>query len=379
MGLGFAFSYGAATWRDRLDDLWTIALLSGLFLGSAAVLAGWLLAPRLAANLSASGHEGMRIAMLPIPLMLATGYEAYLLLGTHRIAEFNAVRFVAPAFNLVSVLTVAAFGWIGVRSYAVAFLATQVASFGFCTLLLAMRLRPRFHLSVDLIPKLLSYGIKAQLSGLAAQTNLRLDQAVMSLFLIPEKLGQYVIAVSISGILGPFMNALATVILPRTAYASSNLIGAVAIAKHIRNAVLFSSPLLIVWSVLMPWIIPAFFGKGYAPAVIPAQVLVLAGLFQGLNIILGNGLRGLGRPGFPAVAEAAGMAVTVALLYALLPVLGILGAAVTSVFAYLTVTIVQFSLVARTAEMKAADLASSQLTHEALADSGRLLRAIVSH
>src|SRR5262249_38652466 len=99
------------------------------------------------------------------------------------------------------------------------------------------------------------------------------------------------------------------------------------------------------------------FGKHYGPAVSSAQILMFAGLFQGLNAVLGNSLRGRGRPSLPAVAEGAGAVLTVLLLYILLPRLGIVGAAIASVAAYLTVTLLEFGFVARMSGVTSRQLA----------------------
>ena len=347
LGLGFAFSYLVGTQPNRIGELWTLALLSGGFLGSAALLIGWILVPLLAAHLSLAGHQAMKIALLTVPLILTTGYQAFLFLGVQRIAEYNVIKLATPAANLLTVLTVWGLGWTGVRSYALAYLVTQSVSFIICTLMLFEVLKPQLCFKIGMVPQLLRYGIKTYFASMAGQANLRLDQAIMSLFLVPDKLGQYVVAVSVSGVLGPFLSALALVILPRTTHAATRQIGAFLTARHVRRAVLYSLPVLALSVVAMPWLLPALFGGRYAPAVISAQVLAVAGLFQGINSILSNSLRGLGRPGLPAIAESGGIVVTGVLLYMLLPVLGILGAAIASLAAYAVVVVLQACFLAR--------------------------------
>jgi O-antigen/teichoic acid export membrane protein len=69
-------------------------------------------------------------------------------------------------------------------------------------------------------------------------------------------------------------------------------------------------------------------------------VLVPAAGVLGLNLVLQEGLRGLGRPYAVLQAELAGLAVTAVALVALLYPMGILGAAIASLLGYSTVTVV---------------------------------------
>jgi O-antigen/teichoic acid export membrane protein len=373
MGLGFAFAYGAAKWKDRLNDLWSLSLVLGLLLGAVAMLAGWLILPRLSGHLSVEGHLAMKVALGAIPFILMSGYEAYVLLGLQHVADYNAARVTAPAANLITVVLVAVSGRAGVLNYSLAYLATQVVAFLFCTLLFYLRMRPRFSMRFDLVTSLFSYGIRTQLGSLAGQANLRLDQSIMSLWVKPESLGFYVVAVSISAIAAPLLNALAVFALPGTAHADSGNHAGLVTARHLKQALLFSLPVTLLWIAIMPWILPGFFGRDYVPAVLSAQILTVASLIQGLNAILGNSLRGLGRPGLTAVAEGGGMVVTAVLLFLLLPLLGIAGAAITSVGAYAAVAVMQFFFAARSAGLTSAELARATVAHDVF-DFSRILR-----
>src|SRR5579862_1864553 len=41
MGLGFAFAYYVAKWREKLDELWAMSLIAGLAFGGVLALAGY--------------------------------------------------------------------------------------------------------------------------------------------------------------------------------------------------------------------------------------------------------------------------------------------------------------------------------------------------
>ena len=62
---------------------------------------------------------------------------------------------------------------------------------------------------------------------------------------------------------------------------------------------------------------------------------------------LANSLRGMGLPGRAAISESVGLVATMALLFALLPLWGIVGAAVASLAAYGIVALLQLQFVFR--------------------------------
>jgi O-antigen/teichoic acid export membrane protein len=79
-----------------------------------------------------------------------------------------------------------------------------------------------------------------------------------------------------------------------------------------------------------------FFGAGFLPAIFIAQVAITAALVRGASYVLAYGLCGFNRPLVPSIAEVIAVLATVVGLAALLPSLGLVGAAITSLVAYST-------------------------------------------
>jgi O-antigen/teichoic acid export membrane protein len=112
-------------------------------------------------------------------------------------------------------------------------------------------------------------------------------------------------------------------------------------------------PLSAIAAILSPKLLPLLFGPQFREAV-PATIILLIGtVILGCNYILSDGLRGLGYPLIPSIAELAGLVVTVGGLLLVLRTLGILGAAWVSLASYnttllgLTLALVHFSWQAR--------------------------------
>jgi Na+-driven multidrug efflux pump len=86
------------------------------------------------------------------------------------------------------------------------------------------------------------------------------------------------------------------------------------------------------------------------------EFLVGAGIALGASRTLEAVLRGLGRPFQAGLAEIIALAVTVGGLAALVPWLGVKGAAVTSLAAYAVSAIVMLALAARALDVRALSL-----------------------
>jgi len=86
-----------------------------------------------------------------------------------------------------------------------------------------------------------------------------------------------------------------------------------------------------------PFVVPVLFGPGYESVTALLFVLAPGAAVVVVNQVLGDVLRGLGRPGAVAVCEWAGIVSTVAGLALLVPHVGVMGAAVTSTATYVVV------------------------------------------
>jgi O-antigen/teichoic acid export membrane protein len=95
-------------------------------------------------------------------------------------------------------------------------------------------------------------------------------------------------------------------------------------------------------AVAAPVVLPLVYGPAFSAATIPTWILLVGMAGGSVYGVLSAFLSGIGRPGLTSIAQAAGLVVTVALDLALIPHLGIIGAATASTFAYLTTAGVLF-------------------------------------
>lgn len=355
LGLGFAFAYFAGKNRESIPGLWTLACVASLVIGGVVGLVGTVALP---SQLSLSGMAlvALQWNLITVPIMLLSGYMGYLLLGAGYLVEFNLIRTGNASCYALGVISVAVIGVPSISAFTTVLILAQFAGCILAITLCVSRLHPVWYWQPQLIKPVFNYGLKTYISGLMAQMNFRLDQLIMTVVITPIQLGLYVVAVAIASLVNPLYSSIAIVVLPRVTQASSRLLGGKEAIRHLQFIFLGGVPLTVVLCFAMPWLLPLLFGNDYQLSVLPAQILIVAAFFQGCVCVLGNSLRGLGSPGKEAISEGIGLFVTIALLLILLPIWGILGAAVASLVAYGVVALMQLGFLFRTSGTKWSDL-----------------------
>jgi O-antigen/teichoic acid export membrane protein len=107
----------------------------------------------------------------------------------------------------------------------------------------------------------------------------------------------------------------------------------------------------VLAALAMP-IIPAVFGLAYRPSVELIWIMAPSGVFLALNQVVGDLLRGRGRPLRVAIAQGGGAGLTIAMLIVLIPILGAKGAAITTTVTYAITTLIMLDGLRRTGSMR---------------------------
>jgi O-antigen/teichoic acid export membrane protein len=300
--------------------------------GTCALLAGLVVAPVLAHGNPQLTSAYRVVFGGSVIAFIGTGYTFSLQATSTR--RWNLVRVSQPALALAMIISARLLGHLTLGTAIGAMLASM--AFQLCYAYCLCRrcgLAPG-RVELCLISPLVRCGL-AQLGAITPSAlNSFLDQLVLSQLVAPASLGRYAIAVSVTTVPMPLVSAIGNVAFPRLAarrgsVASIRLaLAAVAVAAGIASAVLL--PL----AAGAYWLIPAVFGPAYRGAVPLLWILTPGGVFLACGQVVGDLLRGLGRPGQVAVAQGVTAVCAVILLIALLPVVGVMAAAVASTIAY---------------------------------------------
>lgn len=278
-----------------------------------------------------------RAAFLVIPCSIALGFAsapASFALQSLNMRSWNLTRLSQPAafflltvgVHLMTPLTVA----LIVNLMTISLVIQALLSWWLY--LRASSQRGRFRR--DEVRPMLRFGVLNMSSSAPNVVNGRVDQIVLAVMVSSAELGQYAVAVSLSVLAAPLVMAFGHVAFPSLARGDR-------IAETIRTAtrgsILVSLVSLALILVAGPFLVPVIFGSGYQSVTRLLLVLAPGAAVVVVNQVLGDVLRGLGRPGAVALCEWLGVVLTVVGLVLLVPRLGVMGAALTSTITYMVV------------------------------------------
>lgn len=324
---------------ERARAFYPASILVGAALALATVQSvmliglGVLLIPWLTHTQSLDVTKASLMFVLFIPSNLLTHYALGLLQGSLEIPVFNALRLIVSVVHLGAVLLLWALGLVTVWNVTLGLLiANACAALATVTVIL-VKCGVRWGLDFELLRRIFAYGLRNHVGSISSLLNQRVDQMLMAVLITSEKLGWYVVAVNVASLARLPSGAFATLAFPRVAASGfaeqRRLTG---LYSRLNATATLGVGLLLV--LLIPVLVPLVYGQVYTPSILPAEILAVATVFVAIGQAWASSLRGLGQPSEPAKAELLSLVATVLGLALLLVPLGILGAALTSLIAY---------------------------------------------
>jgi O-antigen/teichoic acid export membrane protein len=321
--------------HDRQLPLTVVAMALG---GGAAGAGLWaagtpLLGPFLFPDLSlllvllAAGSVVTRVLVVTAKSCCQGSDDLY---GANRVIFLEEFMFL-PVYGLL---------WLaGLRGYAIVVAGLQLADLATSTVGWTRLTRRGFFRNAarpsrELARRIAGYGMRAQVGGIITQLNLRLDFVILSLLAGPAVLGIYAIASKFAELVKIVGMALSYVLYPR--FTKDGPLNAVARARRLLpKAGLLTAGLIAPLWLAAGFVIPAFYGSAFEPAVLPARIILLGLVLEGVGGVITGFLYGVGRPGLNSWAMAVGLVGTLSLDLLLIPPFGATGAASASAVAYL--------------------------------------------
>jgi O-antigen/teichoic acid export membrane protein len=346
MGLIVSSMYFSSVPDARPRVVLNNAILMGLLLSGVALPLAFIALPILLKSQSAYVISASRAYLIVIPLSLITQFGMGVLQGRLRLVELNWLRVIIPTGYLAGTIVLMAMGRLTLIHILILHMGLSVVAL-VSTLAVLTRagIRPGVQTDAGLAKQMLSYGAKVHVGQVSGLANVSLDQVLMAAWLPPAYLGLYVVAVSSAGLSQMLAQAVQTVTMPGIAREPSDTQRGTILQSVFRRYWLLSLGIMLAMALVLPLLIPIIFGRAFAPAIWPAEILLLASCFKGAEQVLGGGAGASGNPWLGSKASLVALLVTMGLLYALLRRIGIMGAAIATAAAYLAeLTVVIYGL-----------------------------------
>jgi O-antigen/teichoic acid export membrane protein len=203
----------------------------------------------------------------------------------------------------------------------------------------------------------LKYGLKAYLANLLAFLNYRLDILLVNFFVGPAEAGIYTVAVRVAEQLWLISNSAAVVLLPRLAGLHSaeetrrRLTPVIA-----RWIILAGLGMAITLALISGWIVPLAFGAEFAQSAAVLMWLLPGVVAYMCVMVLSPDLAARGRPDLNGWAAGVSLAVSTVGNLLLIPVYGVVGAALASTLAYVMACVITIVYYTRLSHNRARDL-----------------------
>jgi O-antigen/teichoic acid export membrane protein len=156
---------------------------------------------------------------------------------------------------------------------------------------------------------------------------LRLDQAIIGLFLSPAALGLYVVGVAFTNLPRFVAQSIGVVAYPHVTAQHDAALARRSMWRFLIVSVIVSAAVIVPLEVLAGSVVPIFFGVAFAQAVPIMQILLVSSLFLSARRVLTDTSRGIGQPGIGTAAEIAAWISLVPGIALLAPLYGAVGVA----------------------------------------------------
>lgn len=180
----------------------------------------------------------------------------------------------------------------------------------------------------------LRFALRAGLVNLVNLLNYRVDIFVIAIFTSPAVVGLYTLAVTGAESVLSMTQALATASLPRISSTDAREAGLLT-ARCLRNGIFLAFILASLAFVSAPFVIRLAVGPAYAGIVLPLRVLLIGLVAASTSSIISNYfVMNKGRTHVPLWTSSISAVLCASISYALVPKIGMLGAAIGSTTAY---------------------------------------------
>lgn len=250
-----------------------------------------------------SGFDGaLSVALVPVLLGQNLGVSA--LLGLERFRAYNGARLMPVVSYMVFSALLFVLGRATLTSIMIAMFAGWTLSLAITWTLLGGSLR-RAGGSPDASSRdIASFGLRGVIGSVSPIDDVRADQFIVGLMLDARSLGLYVTAIAFCNLPRFVALSFGAMAYPRIAAAKERGIAWNLAARYLRLGLTAISICTLGVLLVMPTILPLFFGEDFSDAVPIGRILLVASLLLAAHRLLTEVARGLGHPGYGSLSEA---------------------------------------------------------------------------
>lgn len=308
------------------SDLVSSGLIAGMFVSTISGLTAALLMPRLLDHYSDSVVYAARLFLVFLPVGTFSLLARAALEAEDDFGVSILTQWITPSLTLLMLFAFLCLGRLTPFTAALAYTANGIPTGVWLFIRLKRKIALSFLNPFTHIRKLLSYGLPAYGIDLCGTLAANVDQAMVVNFLEPRAMGIYAIAVSVSRMVNFCQASVTMVLLPKAAGSEPGIAVAMT-GRAARTSMFVTACVAASIFVICPFAVKVLYGHDFADAVLPIRILLAEAVIGGTVLVLAQAAMALGRPSLVTILQICGLAVTVPLMFVLLPRYGLAGAA----------------------------------------------------
>lgn len=333
LGLHAANTYYLSQDQNLLSSLLGNSLVTSFIIGGGIALIAWVIF-KILPQIAPINGTLQTLALVWIPFGLAYLLSQNILLGKMDVRSYNIIEIFAKVLGVALIGSLVLMKYISVEAFYLMALVSLIVSLVWLLWRLINHHRSIPIPSLTLFKNTIRYGMRAYIAALFAYLVLKIDLLMVKEILGPNQAGQYSIAVSMAEMIYLLPVTVGTILFPKLSSLVGNrekweftkkttlVIGIVMTAISI-SAILLAKPIVLFLfeDVFLPSI-PAFIW------LMPAIVIL------SINTILMNYFASMGMPPITIYSTGIAAFINILLNIKLIPVYGIVGSSIASIFSY---------------------------------------------
>ncbi|MGA9937061.1 MAG: oligosaccharide flippase family protein [Candidatus Acidiferrales bacterium] len=327
LGFPSALTFEMKSNPKKSSELLGTALLLAVLTSAIAIALGvlfmhsWI--PQY--SLKAILYAQILLATTPLTSLLNVGRGAFLARGDFGVV--NGLLACSPALTLSLLIALLLTHSLTPYSGALAYAPVGVVPVGWMMWRLWRLFRPSLKSFRSSARSLFSYGIRSYGVDLCGTMALYVDQVVVVRFLMPDMMGIYVVALSLSRMLNVFHTSVVMVLFPKAVSESAETVRAMT-GRAMRMSTLLTASTGLGIALVGAPLLGLLYGHEYRSAASVLRILVMEVVLAGATLVLGQAFMALGRPGVVTALQVTGLLLVVPLMLVLVPRYGIVGAGI---------------------------------------------------
>ena len=325
LGIPSALVYNLRRYPEERSNFFSAAVILCAILGVGSATVGILFLPQWLSQYPTETIRMAQLLMPIVPIFLLAQLFALALDACSQFAISNIGRYMMPLGTLLLLYGLVISHNITPYTAALAYILPGIVVFLSRVAYLRKVFKFQWSGLTKTYRRLMSYGVRSYGVELVKTLSGKLSQVVIVGLLSSSNLGIYVVALNLSRMMNVFQTSFVTVLFPTVAGRPRKEVVALT-GRAVRVSLALSCLAGIIVSFMAPVVLNVLYGEKFLAAIAVFRILLVEIIISGTVWVFLQAFMAVGKPGFVTLLQGLGVAISIPLMFLLVPVYGLEGA-----------------------------------------------------